>query len=184
MPLWAANLAWPTITHPTRYRAPGSRCGTCPVPAPVRAPGRDSARCADPHRDPTVPREVDSGPPLRQAWADLEIPFFCAVNSCLRFFSQALNFVTGFGFPPGVPTDVRGRKTGGRVSQRSHTCLFPILGSRHDVCRFGGTLWMGRIPGRQADWGRVATDDPRDTFGGCGRWVQPHRPVHEESPLG
>ena len=28
----------------------------------------------DPHGDPTRPREVDSGPPLRQAWESLEIP--------------------------------------------------------------------------------------------------------------
>ena len=63
-----------------------------------------------------VPGEVDSGPPLRQAWEGLEIPHSCPVNSRLRFFSQTLNFVVGFGFPSGVPTDVRGRKTGRRVS--------------------------------------------------------------------
>ena len=44
-------------------------------------------------KDLIVRREVDSGPPLRQAWAGPEIPFSYPINWRLRFFSQALNFL-------------------------------------------------------------------------------------------
>ena len=81
----ATNLARPTTTHPTRYIAPGSKYG-------------------GPPKDLIVRREVDSGPPFRQAWAGPETPFSYPINWRLRFFSQALNFCRVWVYT-GVPTD-------------------------------------------------------------------------------
>ncbi len=70
----------------------GDKSGTADDHAPYRyiAPG---SKCGGPPKDLIVRREVDSGPPLRQAWAGPGIPFSYPINWRLRFFSQALNFL-------------------------------------------------------------------------------------------